>query len=166
MTRMASPPPTPMKVSSTAKIRMETRAHPRRRKIPMAVQIPQPLKRANMAAITIPIAAMGNGAAAGSVGGGANAMLNSIKPPNARVARLPAIARAPLARIPIHFLAMIADQCTGLSKRGPGVGYDVAQALMPAASPLMGTLFVHHCPPKITHFSSHHLTPPYSGLGR
>src|ERR1035438_6957235 len=88
------------------------RAYPRRRKTPMAVQIPQPLKRPNMAAITIPIAAMGNGAAAGSVGGGASTMLNSIKPPKARVARLPAIATAPLARIPIHILAMIAYHCT------------------------------------------------------
>src|ERR1035438_4868222 len=116
----ASPAPTPMNVSSTAKIRMEMRAHPRRRKIAMAVQIPQPLKRANIEAIAIPIAAMENGGAAGPLGGGASVMPNSIKPPNTRVARLPAMARPPLARIPIHFLAMIADQCTGLSARGPG----------------------------------------------
>src|ERR1035438_5462486 len=111
-----------MNVSSTAKIRMEMRAHPRRRKIPTAVQIPQPLKRANIEAIAIPIAAMGNGGAAGPRGGGVSVMLNSIKPPNTRVARLPAMARPPLARIPIHFLAMIADQCTGLPARGPGAG--------------------------------------------
>jgi hypothetical protein len=37
------------------------------------------------------------------------------------VARLPAMARPALARIPIHFLAMIADQCNQLSGRGPGV---------------------------------------------
>ena len=72
-------------------------------------------------AITIPIAAMGNGGAAGAAGGGASAMLNSIRPPNARVARLPATAIQPLARIPIHFLAMIDDQCTRLPARGPGV---------------------------------------------
>src|ERR1035441_378277 len=109
-----------MNVSSTAKIRMEMRAHPRRRKIAMAVQIPQPLKRANIEAIAIPIAAMGNGGAAGPVGGGASVMLTSIKPPSTRVARLPAMASPPLARIPIPFLAMIADQCTGLCARGPG----------------------------------------------
>src|ERR1035438_4987891 len=163
----ASPAPTPMNVSSTAKIRMEMRAHPRRRKIAMAVQIPQPLKRANIEAIAIPIAAMENGGAAGALGGGgrvmrdeihqplkrtnieaiaipiaamenggaagplgggASVMPNSIKPPNTRVARLPAMARPPLARIPIHFLAMIADQCTGLSARGPGGSFPVARS--------------------------------------
>src|ERR1035438_1771973 len=124
----ASPAPTPMNVSSTAKIRMEMRAHPRRRKIAMAVQIPQPLKRANIEAIAIPIAAMENGGAAGPLGGGASVMPNSIKPPNTRVARLPAMARPPLARIPIHFLAMIADQCTGLSARGPGGSFPVARS--------------------------------------
>src|ERR1035438_426226 len=79
---------------------MEMRAHWRRRKIPMAVQIPQPLKHAQMAAITMPIAFRGSGGTAGPVaGGGAFSVPNSIAPPIARVARLPAMARTALARM-------------------------------------------------------------------
>src|ERR1035441_7753019 len=110
MNRMARNVLAQMKVSSTAKTTMEMHAHWRRRKIPMAVEIPQPLKPADRAAITMPIAARGNGGLAGPVaGGGAFSVPNSIAPPIARVARLPAMARTALARMAIHFLCMVAD---------------------------------------------------------
>jgi hypothetical protein len=100
----------PMKVSSAAKATIETRAHPRRRKIPTAVQIPQALKAMRIAAITLPIAARGNGGAAGPVGGGFTTVPNRIKPAKVSVSRLPTIVRPALVRIPIQYLCMIAEQ--------------------------------------------------------
>src|ERR1019366_8653045 len=65
---------------------------------PIAASTPyKPAIPQRMASITMPIAARGNGGMAGPVaGGGAFSVPNSIAPPIARVARLPAMARTAL----------------------------------------------------------------------
>src|SRR6185369_2563421 len=89
--------------SSTAKMRIERRAHPRRRKIPMAVAMPHPANAARTAAIVQKRGFKGIGVSGGGSIREALEALKTIDPATRTISRLPSIASTALTRTPTDF---------------------------------------------------------------
>ena len=108
----------PTTASKTANTTIEMRAHPRRRKISIAVHMPQIAKPRYMAAATMLKAGGKGGAPAPARDGNmvpasksATAISNAIK--------LPMIETTALARIPIQSLCMIDEQSIVTARQRP-----------------------------------------------